>query len=74
MMRKGRVTMLLLLLSMALILVASVHAAGLPDAGAMLADSAQFWQGVLNKTLEGNREQAFSMVLAKVSDDLSGAM
>lgn len=34
----------------------------------------RFWQGVLNKTLEGNLEQAFNLVFGRMSDDISGAM
>lgn len=34
----------------------------------------RFWQGVLNKTLEGNVEQAFNLVIGRMSNDISGAM
>ncbi|XP_037572536.1 uncharacterized protein LOC119455145 [Dermacentor silvarum] len=61
----------LLLLSAVVLLADDVHAASVLEGHQ--AD-AQFWQGVLNKTVEGNTDQAFSMVLAKVSDDLAGAM
>uniref|UniRef100_A0A023FDI4 Putative secreted protein n=1 Tax=Amblyomma cajennense TaxID=34607 RepID=A0A023FDI4_AMBCJ len=38
-----------------------------------LADG-RFWQGVLNRTLEGNVQQAFNMVFGRVSDDIATAM
>lgn len=34
----------------------------------------EFMQQVFNRTLEGDMEQAFSMLIAKVSDDLSTTM
>ncbi|XP_077483204.1 uncharacterized protein LOC144093549 [Amblyomma americanum] len=34
----------------------------------------RFWQGVLNRTLEGNVQQAFNMVFSRVSDDIANAM
>ncbi|XP_075547498.1 uncharacterized protein LOC142581950 [Dermacentor variabilis] len=63
--------LLLLLLSAVAILSNEVRAASLLEGRQV---DAQFWQGVLNKTAEGNMEQAFAMVLGKVSDDLAGAM
>ncbi|XP_070393263.1 uncharacterized protein [Dermacentor albipictus] len=62
--------LLLLLLSAVVILSNEVRAASLLEGRQV---DAHFWQGVLNKTAEGNMEQAFAMVLGKVSDDLAGA-
>ncbi|XP_054926342.1 uncharacterized protein [Dermacentor andersoni] len=63
-------SLLLLLLSAVVILSNDVRAASLLEGRQV---DAHFWQGVLNKTAEGNTEQAFAMVLGKVSDDLAGA-
>ncbi|KAL1424533.1 hypothetical protein MTO96_020080 [Rhipicephalus appendiculatus] len=69
--RFGAATSVLLLLLGLVLLADDAGAAGLLEGRQV---DAQFWQGVLNKTAEGNADQAFSMVLAKVSDDLAGAM
>ncbi|XP_054926819.2 uncharacterized protein [Dermacentor andersoni] len=63
--------LLLLLLSAVVLLSNEVRAASLLEGRQV---DAHFWQGVLNKTAEGSMEQAFTMVLGKVSDDLAGAM
>lgn len=63
--------LLLLVLSVLVLVADDVDAAGLLEGRQV---DAQFWQGVLNKTVEGNADQAFSIILAKVSDDLAGAM
>lgn len=74
----GRSCALFLLLTLvSAVLVADVNARSAlqrqEQPGGGLIDT-RFWQGVLNKTLEGNVEQAFNLVLGRMSDDISGAM
>ncbi|KAL3201946.1 hypothetical protein MRX96_012215 [Rhipicephalus microplus] len=69
--------LLLLLTLLSAVLVADVRARSAlqrqDQPGGGLIDT-RFWQGILNKTLDGNVEQAFNMVIGRMSDDISGAM
>ncbi|EEC17211.1 uncharacterized protein LOC8040012 [Ixodes scapularis] len=71
---------LLLLLTLA-VLVCVVEPRHLTRRNALAAKIAQrrmgdieFLQQIFNRTVEGDMEEAFSMVVARVSDDLSNTM
>ncbi|CAN7982728.1 unnamed protein product, partial [Ixodes hexagonus] len=78
MFRKCSVALLLMLVLATLVCVEPKHLIRRNALAAKIAQrrmgDIEFLQQVFNRTVEGNMDEAFSMVIARVSDDLSNTM